>query len=208
MLSTDTLLAFAMATLTMAFFPGPAMLYTAAQTAAHGRRAGLLAVLGIHLGGYAHVIAAALGLSVLFRHVPIAFVAVKFAGAAYLVWMGVNMFRQGRDTVAGERPQRNRRRAFVQSVIVQLLNPKVALFYLAFLPLFADPAAALHLPLQLLILGIIVNLTFAMADTTAVFLTDRILRMTRHRVGGMQLLRKAGGAILVGLGIRIAFMRP
>ena len=93
MASWETLVAFATLTLLVAYFPGPALLYTAAQTIAHGRRAGLMAMLGIHLGCYLHVFAAAFGLSAVFKHVPELYMAVKIAGAIYLVWLGIGMIR-------------------------------------------------------------------------------------------------------------------
>ena len=93
MASWETLLAFATVTLVVAYFPGPALLYTAAQTIAHGRKAGFMAMLGIHLGCYLHVFAAAFGLSAVFTHVPELYVVVKLAGSAYLIWLGIGMIR-------------------------------------------------------------------------------------------------------------------
>ncbi len=89
----DILIAFVLTTAAFAFIPGPAMLYAAARTMAGGRKAGLMAVLGIHIGAYAHVAAAAAGLTFLFHAVPLLYSLVKLAGAAYLVWLGVSMFR-------------------------------------------------------------------------------------------------------------------
>ena len=89
--SSELMIAFFAATLLFAYMPGPALLYTAAQTVARGRRGGWLAALGLHVGGYVHVLAAALGLALLFKAVPVLYVALKFAGAAYLIWLGVQM---------------------------------------------------------------------------------------------------------------------
>ena len=141
----DLLLAFAAATAVFAYFPGPALLYTAAQTLARGRRAGLMAALGIHLGCYAHVFAAAFGLSAVFRHVPELYAALKIVGALYLVVLGIGMLRS-RGTGAAEAAApapKTARRAFLESVLVELLNPKVAIFFIAFLPQFVDPSASL-----------------------------------------------------------------
>jgi threonine/homoserine/homoserine lactone efflux protein len=144
MASADTLIAFALAALVFAWMPGPAMLSAAAQTLARGRRAGLRAAAGIHVGGYAHVIAGAAGLAVLLQAVPTLYLVLKLAGAAYLIWLGVQMILQ-RAPVAGQAAAAAAapRRAFRDSVVVEVLNPKTTLFYLAFLPQFADPAAAL-----------------------------------------------------------------
>src|SRR6476660_4874777 len=139
--SFDILLAFAAATLAFAAFPGPAMLYTAAQTLARGRKSGFLAALGVHCGCYVHVIAATLGLSAIFRHVPELYLALKLVGAAYLVWLGIGMLRNRGD---GGEPQpaawKSPGRAFVESMLVEILNPKAAIFFVAFLPQFVDPA--------------------------------------------------------------------
>mmetsp|Transcript_29091 Transcript_29091/g.55977 ORF Transcript_29091/g.55977 Transcript_29091/m.55977 type:complete len:147 (-) Transcript_29091:1104-1544(-) len=128
----DTLIAFVLATAVFAYLPGPAMLYATAQTLARGARAGLLAALGIHIGGYVHVLAAAFGLAILFDLVPPLYVALKLVGAAYLIWLGLQMIRTRRinpnlDTQRGTDPQR----AFWQSVMVEVLNPKTVLFFVA-----------------------------------------------------------------------------
>ena len=134
--SIELFVAFLATTAIFAFIPGPAMLYAAAQTMARGRWSGLMAALGIHLGGYVHVAAAAAGLSVLFHAVPMLYMAVKFAGAAYLIWLGISMLRaKPREDVAlAGIETRSGRRAFVESVTVEVLNPKTAIFFLAFLP--------------------------------------------------------------------------
>ena len=138
-------LTFAITTATFALMPGPAMLYAAARTLAGGKRAGLMASLGLHAGGYVHVIAAAAGLAILFHAVPPLFMAMKLAGAAYLVWLGLSLFRY-RDPVGASRPEfapASATRAFAQSVAVEVLNPKTAIFFLAFLPQFVDVSAGL-----------------------------------------------------------------
>src|SRR5918998_5888345 len=131
--SYELLLAFAAATAIFAYFPGPALLYTAAQTLARGRRAGFMAALGIHVGCYAHVFAAAFGLSAVFRHVPELYAALKIVGALYLVWLGIDMLRsRGLSGEPGPVAPKSARRAFLESVVVELCNPKVAIFFMAF----------------------------------------------------------------------------
>lgn len=209
---SETLLAFAAATLLFAYMPGPAILYTAAQTLARGRRAGLLAAIGIHCGGYLHVAAAALGLSAILLHVPEAYAAVKLAGAGYLVWLGVQMMRRRVDFSALPALQEGRSarraffgRAFFESIAVEVLNPKAALFFLAFLPQFVDPAATLPVWAQFLVLGTLVNLAFSSADLLTVALTARILGRLRRSSVLQRLFRLAGGGLLVALGLRLGF---
>lgn len=203
--NADLMAAFLLAALIFAAMPGPAMMYAAARTLAGGRAAGLMASLGIHLGGWVHVGAAALGLSAVFHAVPALFLAVKLAGAAYLVWLGVQMLR-ARETGADAPalPRRSPAAAFRQSVAVEVLNPKTALFFLAFLPQFVDPAAALPLWAQFLILGAIVNALFTAADLVAVLAASAVARGLARSARVQVWMQRAGGAILVGLGLKLA----
>ena len=203
----ETLLAFALATVVFAAFPGPALLYTAAQTLARGRRAGFMAVFGIHVGCYAHVLAAALGLSAIFQHVPEAYVALKLAGAAYLVWLGIGMIRArpGDGPATAAVAPRSARRAFLDSVIVEVLNPKVAIFFIAFLPQFVDPSAAFPLWAQFLILGTFVNLTFSSGDVLVVLAASTVMRRMRGSGGAAgRAVRWVAGGVMVGLGLKLA----
>ena len=204
----DLMLAFLAATAAFAYMPGPAMLYSSAQTMARGRRAGLMAALGIHLGGYVHVSAAALGLSAIFRHVPEAYLAVKLAGAVYLIWLGIGILR--RKEAPGAAPHisaKSARRAFFESISVEVLNPKAAIFFIAFLPQFVEPAASLPVWAQFLVLGTIVNLAFSSADLVCVFLASSIVARVRRSGLAGRFMRVMGGSLLIGLGARLAFAR-
>ncbi|SEM36527.1 Threonine/homoserine/homoserine lactone efflux protein [Bosea lupini] len=205
MASWETLLAFATVTLLIAYFPGPALLYTAAQTIAHGRKAGLMAMLGIHLGCYVHVVAAAFGLSAVFKHVPELYLAVKIVGALYLVWLGIGMIRS---RLGGEvqavAPAKTVRRALIDSFIVEVLNPKVALFFIALLPQFVDPTAALPVWAQFLILGTIVNFAFSSADLVTVLAASLVIRTMKASRAGFAFGRWLGGSLMIGLGLKLA----
>lgn len=207
--SAELFLTFLATTAVFAYMPGPSMLYAAAQTLARGRGSGLMAALGIHLGCYVHVAAAAAGLSVLFHAVPTLYMAVKLAGAAYLVWLGVSMFRNagGEDAALPGFQPKSGRRAFVQSVTVEVLNPKTALFFVAFLPQFVDASAAFPVWLQFVVLGTIVNLIFSTADVMCVFLAGALLRRLRRSGRAQRLARRAGGTLLIGLGTHLALQR-
>ncbi len=207
--SAELLAAFFVTTALFAFIPGPSMLYAAAQTLARGRRSGLLASLGIHLGCYVHVMAAAAGLSVLFHAVPVLYVAVKSAGAAYLAWLGVSMFRAraSGDAALPAISPKSGRRAFIESMTVEVLNPKTAIFFLAFLPQFIDASAVLPMWLQFVLLGTIVNLMFSTADVVAVMLAGALIARLRRSSGAQRLMQRAGGAMLVGLGAHLAFQK-
>jgi len=157
-----------------------------------------------------HVVAAAAGLSVLFHVVPTLYLAVKLAGAAYLIYLGIRMFRVAR--AVGATPvdlvaQKSAGRAFVESMFVEVLNPKTAIFFLAFLPQFIDPAASFPVWLQFVILGTAVNAMFTVADITCVMAASTVTRRLARISSLQRNLQRAGGAILVGLGLHVAFQR-
>ncbi|UOK71229.1 LysE family translocator [Ancylobacter polymorphus] len=207
---TDLFLAFLATAGLFACIPGPAMLYTAAQTLARGRLSGVMAVLGLHLGCYAHVIAAAGGLSVLFHAVPLLYMAVKLVGAAYLIWLGIGMFRaksKGEALALSAPGRKSSRRAFVESVAVEVLNPKTALFFVALLPQFIDPAASLPVWAQFLVLGTLVNVMFTTAYLVCVLLAGAMVERLRRSSRAQQMMHRAGGAVLVGLGTHLALQR-
>jgi threonine/homoserine/homoserine lactone efflux protein len=208
--STELLIAFFATTAIFAYIPGPAMLYAAAQTLARGRWSGLMAAFGIHLGGYVHVVAAAAGLSVLFHALPTLYMVVKFAGAGYLIWLGVSLLRakaRGEDLAMPGIGPRSGWRAFVESISIEILNPKTAIFFLAFLPQFIDPAAAFPVWVQFILLGTIVNLMFSSADLVCVALAGAIIERMRRSGRAQRLMRRAGGGLLVGLGVHLALQR-
>jgi len=205
MASWETLIAFATVTILVAYFPGPALLYTAAQTISHGRKAGLMAMLGIHLGCYVHVFAAAFGLSAVFKHVPELYVAVKIAGALYLVWIGIGMIRSRLGAPDQPiAPQKTVKRALLDSFIVEILNPKVALFFIALLPQFVDPAGSLPVWVQFLILGTIVNFAFSSADLVTVFGASFVVGAMKKTKAGFAFGRWIGGSLMIGLGLKLA----
>lgn len=205
----EVLLAFAITTTLFAFIPVPAMLYAAARTMAGGRRAGLMAVLGINIGAYVHVIAAAAGLSALFNVVPVAYTIVKLVGALYLIWLGISLFRSqeaSTEAMVATLPK-SAKKAFVESVAVEVLNPKTAIFFLAFLPQFVDANASLPLWAQLAILGAIVNTIFTFADIVCVLLAGLIIKKVKQSSRTQRLVQRLGGTILVGLGLHVALQR-
>ena len=207
--SLDLLLAFIVATSIFAYMPGPSTLYAAAQTIARGRRAGWFAAFGTHLGGYVHVVAAAAGLAFLFEAVPAIYLALKIVGATYLIWLGGKMFLTKQPGVANTDAvvRKNASRAFWESVSVEVLNPKTAIFYIAFLPQFAETGAAFPIWLQLFVLGTIVNLMFSSADALCVALADKVAVFFKSPTSPNRFAQRLGGGILVALGINLALDR-
>lgn len=209
MLSFEVLVTFFFATTVFAFMPGPAMLYAAAQTVARGQRAGWMAALGLHVGGYVHVLAAAFGLAVLLAAVPPLYMFLKFIGAGYLIWLGFKLFKTKKPlvTTSLEIETKSPRRAFWESFMVEVLNPKTAIFFLAFLPQFTDVSAGSPIWLQLFVLGAIVNVIFSSADVLCVILANKITRfLSGSRTAG-RLAQRIGGGILIALGVNLAINR-
>ena len=205
--SASTLTVFAAATLALLLIPGPAVLYVVTRSVEHGRRVGLASVLGVHVGTSVHVLAAALGLSALLVSSAAAFSVVKYAGAAYLIFVGVRRLLSASSAgpPAASGAAGAPRRAFAQGVVVNVLNPKTALFFLAFLPQFLDPARGPLVPQVLLLgatfiaLGLICDSSYAL---TASYLAGR----WRGRAGGSRVARaeRLSGLVYVGLGVLAA----
>ncbi|MHA3081634.1 LysE family translocator [Acinetobacter sp. ANC 3791] len=207
MLSFQLLSTFLLTTLIFAYLPGPAMLYTAAQTLARGRKAGLMASLGIHLGGYTHIVIAAMGLTILFHAIPIAYTLVKICGALWLIWLGLKLLLARNSKPSSDLQNHQQQRAFSESIWVEILNPKTAIFYLAFLPQFIDAQATFPIWLQFLILGTIVNLAFSSADVVCVFCADFILKKFKTSARGQYIFRYLSGSIFIMLGLRLGLYK-
>ena len=166
---------FFLASLVLLLVPGPAVLYIVARSADQGRKAGLVSVAGIHLGTTVHLAAAVLGLSAVIAASATAFTVVKLAGATYLLYLGIRTLRSAAPVVSDAHgSHRSMRRVFFDGAIVNVLNPKTALFFLAFVPQFVDPAAG-DATVQLIILGA----TF----TALSMITDSLLALAAGFLG-------------------------
>lgn len=208
---TSTFLAFLAAAALLAVTPGPGMAYVVARTAAGGRAEGLASCLGTGLGGMVHVVAAALGLSALLAQSAAAFALVKWLGVAYLLWLGWRLLRGTTPQSAGAVATAPRvvaqgvRRALAEGVVVEALNVKTALFFVAFLPQFVDPAQALA-P-QLVLLGSLCVLLNTLADVVAVFAAARLMSTGGAQADRARWLRRASGGTMLGLGLWLALAR-
>ncbi|SHJ93996.1 LysE family translocator [Halomonas caseinilytica] len=186
--------------------PGPDMAFILGQTARHGRRGGIAAMFGVWSGAALHVAMAALGLSAVLATSALAFSLVKWIGAAYLVWLGLQiLLRRGTGEASGVAvPSTPRPGAiFRQGMLVSALNPKVAVFFLAFLPQFVVPGAG-PAALQLALHGGLIILVAALIEPPLVFIGDRLARaLSDHRRLGTW-LEKALGGLFVTLGVKLA----
>lgn len=201
-----SLLAFLMTALLLAVTPGPGIAYVVARTVAGGRREGLASCLGTGLGGLLHVAAAALGLSLLVARSATAFGLVKWLGAAYLVYLGLRLLLHSAPAPGvAPVPPRGARAALREGIVVEALNVKTALFFLAFLPQFVAPGEPLA-P-RLAVLGTVCVALNTGVDVLAVFAAERLLRSDAARAARARLLNRTSGAMLIGLGALLAATR-
>jgi threonine/homoserine/homoserine lactone efflux protein len=197
------LIAFLIAAVVLAITPGPGIAYVVARTVAGGRKEGLASCLGTAAGGMLHVLAAALGVSLVIAKSALAFNVIKYLGAAYLVYLGIRVLfgkpqAPGAVNVAAQGP----RRAFGDGIIVEALNVKTALFFLAFLPQFVAPSQPLIA--QLVALGTVCVFLNTSVDVVAVFAAERLLRSKAARSARALMLTRASGVTMLGLGTYLA----
>ncbi len=198
--------AFLIAAIALAITPGPGITYVVARTVAGGRGEGLASCFGTAVGGMLHVLAAALGLSVIVAQSALAFSMVKYLGAAYLIYLGVRLLvRKAHDLQVTAVTSQGARRAFLEGIVVEALNIKTALFFLAFLPQFVSPGQPLVA--QLIFLGSICVALNTVADIVAVLLADRLLKSSTARAVRARLLTRLSGVTMIGLGAYLALAR-
>jgi threonine/homoserine/homoserine lactone efflux protein len=207
MFETTTLIAYLTASIAIILAPGPAQALVLARTLSEGKKAGVMTAVGLNVGTIAHTVAAALGLSAILATSALAFALVKYLGAAYLVYLGIKALltkEEAPDSASSSGS--NPGQAFSKAIITGVLNPKVALFFLAFLPQFIDPQRG-SVFLQFLVLGSILAILdiayeavlAAFAGTLSGWLAPSPrLALWRHKITGM---------VLVGLGVRLALIR-
>ena len=185
--------------------PGPAVLYIIARSVDQGRRAGLVSVCAIEVGNFMHVLAATLGLSALLLSSALAFTVVKYLGAAYLVYLGLRKLLT-RDTiqVAGNSRQQSLRRTFSQGVVVATLNPKTALFFVAFLPQFVDPSKG-AIAGQMLFLGGIFVMLAVISDSMYALLAGTVGQWLKGSRSVLRAERYVVGTVYIALGVTAAF---
>jgi threonine/homoserine/homoserine lactone efflux protein len=205
-----TLLIFMTATLALNVTPGPDMLYVVARASSEGRRAGLIGAFGIAGGILLHIAALAAGLATVLATQPVAYNAVRVAGALYLCWLGVKNIRHRADEV-GPAPvsAAARGKIFIQGVFTSALNPKIALFFLAFLPQFVDSAKG-HVVGQIVFLGVLFVISGTTVNLVVAFSIASIgnwlqLRHASARRRALTFVRQATGVLFIAIGVRIAF---
>ena len=203
MIDSHHFLLFLAAALVLAITPGPGIFYVLARTLAGGRREGIESSLGTFFGGLFHVFAAALGVSAVLAASAMAFHTVKYAGAAYLVWLGIRMIR-ARNAEMPAQTAAPAQGSFRQGILTEALNPKTALFFLSFIPQFIVAGRG-HVFLQFIVLGTISVLLNTIADLVVVFMAAPLERKLKNSVKFRRRQRLASGLGMIGLGAYVAF---
>ncbi len=202
----STILLFCVAATALVLIPGPATLYIVARGINQGRGAGFASALGIETGSFVHVAAAALGLSALLMSSATAFAVVKYLGAAYLIGLGLYTLLHRSEATAVAAPEpRSHGRIYLQGVVVQVLNPKVALFFLAFLPQFVDPERGSVAAQTLLFGGLLMSIGLSIS-CVYVLLAGALGAWLRRRAGASPIERYVSGVLYLGLGVSTALV--
>src|SRR5207253_8280517 len=202
MFDAHRLLLFLPAALLLAITPGPGIFYVLARSLAGGKREGMLSSLGTFVGGLVHVFAAALGLSAILAASAVAFHTVKYAGAAYLIWLGIRTIRTRNAEMTLQAPGPSNG-AFWQGIATEVLNPKTALFFLSFIPQFVNRESG-HVFWQFLLLGTISVTLNTSADLVVTMFAGPLGNRIRSSAKFRRTQRTATGAIMIGLGTYLA----
>ncbi|MEP6985783.1 MAG: LysE family translocator [Chloroflexota bacterium] len=198
------LLLFMTASLALLLIPGPAVVYIMTRSIDQGRTAGLVSVAGIESATFVHILAAALGLSAILLSSALAFDIVKYIGAAYLIYIGIQKLRsKDEDDANVVVPKQTLGQIYKQGVIVNLLNPKTALFFFAFLPQFVDPTHG-SVTIQIVLLGLIFVTMATITDGTYAIISSALSGWLRGNKRFKQVQRYVTGTVYVGLGITTA----
>ncbi len=200
MLDLTRLPLFVAASVVLIATPGPAVLYIVTRSLSQGRRAGLASVAGIETGNLCQAVASALGLSALVLSSPVAFAVVRYAGAAYLLYLGVRRVLSSDATAAATTAPQDLGRTYTSGLVVALLNPKPALFFIAFLPQFADPTRG-SMPLQLLTLGVLFVVLATVGDGLWALLAGTVGRRVNGASRWTWVSRYAAAFVYIGLGV-------
>jgi len=195
------------AALALNLAPGPDLMYIFSRTVSQGRRIGIASTLGVCSGAMVHATAAALGLSAILAASATAFTMVKLVGAAYLLYMGIKALRSagGRFSDANlASPRVNAWQAYKSGALVDILNPKVAIFFMAFLPQFVRPEVG-HASLQIFMLGVLVIVTAIVVEVSLVMVADRATGVVRSNRKLSVWLDRGLGTVFIGLGLQLAF---
>ena len=204
MFGLNAILTFCAASLLLALAPGPDNIFVLTQAAVHGKGAGVATTLGLMTGVLVHTLAVALGVAAIFQTSPAAFAALKYIGAAYLLYLAWNAFRaKGQAIETGGDGRVDLRKLYCRGIIMSVTNPKVSIFFLAFLPQFADPERG-SMFLQFLVLGSLFILSASVVFFGIALLAGTLGRWLNQSPRVQSALNKIAGVVFVGLALKIA----
>ena len=206
MFEIQNILLFMLAGITLNFTPGPDMMYVITRSVTEGRYAGIASAFGIAGGTIIHTLAVAFGLTGLLLAVPSAYVIIKLVGAAYLVYLGFRtLFKRQKDGSLISGNKKSIKSIFYQGVLTNVFNPKVALFFLAFLPQFIDPSKG-SIALQIILLGLIFNTTGTIVNVIVAITASRLGNKLKTKLNNSSVFKWIAGTVFISLGIRLALL--
>lgn len=206
MLELDQMLIFASTAVLLAAAPGPDVIYVITRGLTQGRASALAAAAGFSLGNIAHTAFAIIGVSAIIKASAVAFTAIKIAGAIYLIYIGIKIFKSGSAHAEKDKKLLKPKTVFIQSVTANILNPKVAIFFIALFPQFIRTENG-HESIQMALLGaVFIICTFFVFSTCAIF-SGQIGELLKKKQGSAGVLNKLAGTVLMGLGVALAFSK-
>ena len=204
MIPADVLILFITASVALAFAPGPDNIFVLTQSALHGRKTGLLVTLGLCTGLLVHTAAVSLGVAAVFQTSLLAFNLLKLVGALYLIYLAVQAFRAGASSLdANDKENLTWRGLYARGIIMNVTNPKVAIFFLAFLPQFADPARG-SITLQMIVFGALFIVSTLIVFGAVAWFAGYIGEWLQHSTRAQIVMNRVAGTIFVGLALRLA----
>ncbi len=200
------ILLFVIAGLALNITPGPDMMYVITRSISEGKWAGIVSALGVTSGCIFHIIAVSFGLSGLLLAVPAAYELVKYLGAAYLIFLGLRIIIKGSNGSFEKKDGRNLtlRKVYYQGMITNILNPKVALFFLAFLPQFINPVE--NITFQMLFLGLLFNINGTIVNVLVAVTSSRLGELLKYKIKNSAVFKWLSASVFINLGLRLVFL--
>lgn len=203
MLSYETLITFSIASVLLSFAPGPDNIFVLLQSAMHGRKAGIIVTLGLCTGLIGHTLAVALGLAAIFQVSVVAFTLLKVAGVCYLLYLALQAFKSGRSHLENKGlPKLDNIALYKRGILMSITNPKLVIFFMAFLPQFTEPVQG-NVSLQLLLLGTLFILIGFLVMSFIAVLSGTIKELLENRPQTTDLIHKLAGIVFVGLALKL-----
>ncbi len=196
---------FMLATITLNLTPGPDLMYVITRSVSEGKKSGIVSALGISSGTIFHIMAVSLGLSAFLLAVPTAYDIIRYIGAAYLVFIGIKvLLNKNKIDTNPDENKKSIRSVYFQGMITNLFNPKVALFFLAFLPQFVDQTG--NIPLQVIMLGILFNISGTIVNVVVALTASRLGKVLKNKLNNSSIFKWITGSVFIALGVRLALL--